>query len=129
MPENPYQSPHASNQPSPSSPTASPFAPEEGDVVSTIIPYKNKASLVAYYSGVFSVLACLPLIGVLGVVLAVIAVIYGFKGLRYANEHPEARGRVHCWIGILGGLICGVLGFLMQAMMVISIITAILDAR
>ncbi len=127
MTENPYQSPNSAGQPPPDDVKVSVVG--ESDVVSIIIPYKNKAALIAYYSGVFSVAACLPLIGIVGVVLAIVAVVYGVKGLRYAKEHPEARGRVHCWIGILGGLVCGLLGVAMQALMVVGIIAAIIDAR
>ena len=127
MNENPYQSPNSAGPPPPPIVTASVVG--ESDFVSTIIPYKNKASLIAYYSGVFSVAACLPLIGIVGIVLAVVAVVYGVKGLRYAKEHPEARGKVHCWVGILGGLVCLLPGVAMQVMTVIGIIAAIMDAR
>ncbi len=125
MSDNPYQSPKSASEPPPV--TASVVG--ESDVVSTIIPYKNKASLIAYYSGVFSVAACLPLIGIVGVVLAVVAVVYGVKGLRYARENPEARGRIHCWIGILGGTICGLIGLAMQALIVIAMIGSFVHAQ
>lgn len=127
MHENPYQSPNSTGQPPPDDVKVTVVG--ESDGISILIPYKNKASLIAYYSGVFSVAACLPLVGIVGVVLAIVAVVYGFKGLRYAKEHPEARGRVHCWIGILGGLICGLLGAALQALMVVGIIGAIMDAQ
>lgn len=128
MSENPYQSPGSgpANQ-SPDLVKATIVG--EGDALSTIIPYKNKASLIAYYSGVFSISACVPLAGVIGVVLAIVAVVYGFKGLRYARENPEARGRVHCWIGIIGGFIFGLLGALLQASFIIGLIGAMLDKR
>lgn len=122
MPENPYQSPNAPLQP----PTPGP--PPSGDdaVLSTIIPYKNKASLVAYYSGVFSVSACLPLVGVIGVVLAIVAVVYGVKGLNYAKMYPEARGKAHCWVGIIGGVICGLLGLAMQGFLMLGLMATIM---
>ena len=71
-------------------------------ILSTIIPYKNASALTAYYLGVFSVL---PLIGI---VLGIAAFILGLKGLQFAKEHPEAKGKIHAWIGILVG---GVFGF------------------
>jgi hypothetical protein len=125
MTENHYQSPKSVNEPPPV--TASVVG--ESDVVSAVIPYKNKAALIAYYSGVFSVAACLPLIGIIGVVLAVVAVVFGVKGLRYAKEHPEARGRIHCWIGILGGAICGLIGLAMQALIFIAMLGSLVDAQ
>jgi hypothetical protein len=54
--------------------------------------------MFAYYLGVFSV------IPVIGILFGLFAVISGVIGLRYAKAHPEAKGVVHCWIGIgLGG--------------------------
>jgi hypothetical protein len=123
MPENPYQSPSAANQPSD---VVTPVVVGEGDALSTIIPYKNKAALIAYYSGVFSLSACIPLLGVVGVVLAVVAMYYGSKGLRYAQENPAARGRVHCWIGLICGGLFGLTGMFMQAMTILSVISALL---
>ncbi len=125
MPENPYQSPLTPQQPQVTGPPPPPPAGDDG-VVASIIPYKNKASLVAYYSGVFSISACIPVLGVIGVVLAVVAVMYGVKGLRYVKLYPEARGKVHCWIGILGGMIFGVFGLVMQALSIFAIVAAIL---
>lgn len=126
MPENPYQSPNSANQP-PDLVTAKIVG--ESDGISTIIPYKNKASLIAYYSGVFSISACIPLAGLVGVALAIVAITFGVKGLRYARENPEARGRVHCWIGIIGGGVFLLPGIAIQVLTVIGIIGAILDAK
>ena len=64
------------------------------DGLSILVPYKNKRAMFAYYLGVFSVI---PLIGI---VFGLFAVISGVIGLRYAKAHPEAKGKVHCWIGI-----------------------------
>jgi hypothetical protein len=37
--------------------------------------------------------------------MAPAAVIMGILGIRHANAHPEARGKVHAWVGIImGGL-------------------------
>jgi len=71
----------------------------EDDGISTLIPYKNGKALAAYYVGVFSLIPCFALI------LGPIAFIFGILGLRYAKEHPTARGAGHAWAGIiLGGI-------------------------
>jgi hypothetical protein len=83
---------------------------EEPDATGGIIPYKNPSALIAYYCGVFSVIPCFP-IGFAGVVL-------GVMGLRYANAHPTARGKVHAWIGIAAGGIFGLLWLVVTVLMV-----------
>ena len=85
-----------------SSPSASGPATPKGDSgVSTLIPYKNIPALVGYYLAVFSGLGllCPPA----GFVMALPALILGIIGLKKAKAHPEAKGTVHAWIGILGG--------------------------
>ncbi|MBI5189186.1 MAG: zinc ribbon domain-containing protein [Nitrospirae bacterium] len=72
------------------------------DGVSTVIPYRNKPALVAYYLGVFSI------IPVLGIFLGIAAFVLGLKGRRNAIDNPERKGIVHAWIGILAG---GFFGF------------------
>jgi hypothetical protein len=67
-----------------------------------LIPYKNAQALWAYYLGIFS------LIPFLGIPLAVAAIVLGIRGLLLANKHPESKGRVHAWVGIILGGICGV---------------------
>lgn len=70
------------------------------DAVATIIPYRNVKALIAYYLGVFSIIPCV------GFPLGIAAFILGILGLKYLKEHPEAKGKVHAWIGIIvGGLI------------------------
>jgi hypothetical protein len=72
---------------------------EEGDETGGLIPYKNSKALAAYYIGVFSLIPCLA------VVLGPTAVVLGFLGLRYAKEHPKAKGKAHAIVGIvLGGI-------------------------
>ena len=68
---------------------------QQQDAVATIIPYKNVPALIAYYCGVFSLIPCL-FIGWAGLIL-------GIMGLKRAKEHPEAKGKVHAWIGIIVG--------------------------
>lgn len=65
----------------------------------TFIPYRNRAGLIAYYLGVFS------LIPVIGIPLGIAGVVLGVKGLKYADEHPEAKGKAHAAVGVgAGGL-------------------------
>lgn len=74
----------------------------EGDATGGLIPYKNPSALIAYYLGLFA------LFPVLGLFLGIAAVILGLKGLRHAREHPETKGTVHAWIGIVMGGVCAV---------------------
>ena len=74
---------------------------EVGAAVSTIIPYKNVQALIAYYLAVFSVIPCF------GLVLGLAAFVLGLRGLKCARENPEAKGKVHAWIGIILGGLCG----------------------
>ena len=62
-----------------------------------LIPYKNTHALVSYYLGVFSAIPCV------GIFLGIAALILGIKGLRFAKQHPETKGKVHAWVGILLG--------------------------
>ena len=78
--------------------------------VEVLIPYKNAAALTAYYLGIFSI--------VCGLLLGIPALILGIMGLRNARLHPEARGKVHAWIGI-------VLGGLMTVVSVVVIVAAV----
>ncbi len=94
------------------------------EAIATIIPYRNSSALIAYYLGVFSVLACIPFVGIVGIIMAVTAFVCGVKGLRRASEDPEARGRVHAWIGIIGGAVCAILGVLIHALLIFGLIAA-----
>jgi hypothetical protein len=70
------------------------------DGIAVLIPYKNGRALAAYYCGVFALIPCV------GLILGPIAFIFGILGLRYAHEHPRARGTGHAIAGIvLGGLV------------------------
>ncbi len=85
--------------PRPSAPYPSP--PTTDNTMGGLIPYKNPSALTAYYLGVFSLFPCL------GIILGIAAFILGLKGLRFAKEHPETKGVVHAWIGIVVGGLCG----------------------
>jgi len=75
--------------------------PPRDDAVSKLIPYRNVPALVGYYCGVF---ALLPF---LGLVLGLAAFVLGIIGLRVARQNPAAGGKVHAWVGIILGGLCG----------------------
>jgi hypothetical protein len=81
----------------PTAPTATVPAAPRSDATGGIIPYKNMPALIGYYVAVFA------LIPGAAIVLGPIAFILGAQGLRLAARQPEARGRAHAWIAILGG--------------------------
>ncbi|MBO4648646.1 MAG: zinc-ribbon domain-containing protein [Lentisphaeria bacterium] len=64
--------------------------------LSTFIP-NNSYALWAYYLGIFSLLCGIT---------AIPAFILGIMGVKYANQHPEAKGAVHAWVGIIMGFLC-----------------------
>jgi len=70
------------------------------DGLGGLIPYKNGAALAAYYLGVFSLIPCF------GILLGAAACIFGIIGLRRAQQQPDAKGKVHAWVGIVLGLVC-----------------------
>ena len=89
-------------------------------VLCSVIPYKNPTALAAYYCAVFAVIPCI------GLFLGYIALVLGILGLRYAKANPEARGRVHAWIGVILGGLCGI-GYTL--LIAIPIVMAILENR
>ena len=71
---------------------------EEGeDALQVLVPYKNTRALLSYYFGVFS------LIPFLGNVLGPAALLLGILGIKYANAHPQAKGKGHAIAGIVLG--------------------------
>src|SRR6185503_12607272 len=60
--------------------------------MSVVVPYKNPKALIAYYCAIFSVIPCL------GLPLGITEFILGLLGLKAANAHPSAHGKVHAWI-------------------------------
>lgn len=72
-------------------------AAADDNFLSFFIPGKNPQALKSYYFGVFS------LIPVVGIPLGIIALVLGIKGLKYARVHPEAKGVIHAWTGIILG--------------------------
>lgn len=77
------------------SPATAAATPAASSGIDVIIPYKNAAALTAYYLGIFSI--------VCGLALGVPALILGIIGLKHAERHPEAQGKVHAWVGIVLG--------------------------
>ena len=76
---------------------APPPMPSPDDFVGRMIPSGNKPALIAYYAGI------LALIPVVGLAFAIVAVIYGVRGVSLERRHPEVRGGLHAWFGILVG--------------------------
>jgi hypothetical protein len=94
-----------------------PPVPSSDDFVGRMIPTGNKPSLIGYYA-VFA--AWVPF---LGIAAAVVAVVYGIKGVRLANLHPEVRGGCHAWFGIVGGVLLGLVGLAMTIAIVLAILS------
>ena len=81
--------------------------------MSVVVPYKNPKALIAYYCAIFSLIPCL------GLPLGITAFILGLLGLKAANAHPGAHGKVHAWIGIILGGLCA-LGNLAAVVVIMS---------
>jgi hypothetical protein len=88
------------------------------DSVATLIPYRNPKALISYYCGVFG------LIPFVGLILGPIALIFGILGMRYAKQHPTAKGTGHAITGIVLGTLV-ILGHLScVGLMVVGLITS-----
>jgi hypothetical protein len=110
---NPYQSPEQI----PNDPYRQ---PGEGDATGGIIPYKNAPALIAYYTGIVSLLCCF-----FGLPVGVIAVVLGVMGLQKRARQPEVKGSIHAWIGI----VCGVISTIGAIFAAIAIIGGIMSAQ
>ena len=92
-------------------------APAGDGGISSVIPYKNVPALIGYYVAVFALAGvCIP---GFGAVLSIPALVLGIIGLRRAKANPQAKGKVHAWIGIIAG---GLFTLWHVAMVVIMII-------
>lgn len=100
---------------------APPSTADQTDATGGLIPYKNPPALIAYYCGVFSIAACIP-VPFLFLPLPIAALWLGIKGLKKAKAEPHARGRVHAWIGIIGGAVFGLLGIGMTVVGIIGLV-------
>ena len=100
------------------------FAPApsetQGDSTGGVIPYKNPPALIAYYCGIFSLIACIPFL----FPLPIVALVLGIKGLRKAKAEPHVKGTVHAWIGIVCGAIFGLIGIVSTVGAIAAIIAA-----
>ena len=90
--------------------------PARGDATGGLIPYKNAQALIAYYCGVFSIIPCF--------IIGIVALVLGIRGLKFAKQHPEAKGRAHAWIGILAGGFFGIVYLIVTILGIVSAVAA-----
>jgi len=95
-------------------PSAHPAVVTSDETLGGMIPSKNTAALAAYYLGVFSA------IPFLGIPLGIAALVLGIRGARNAREHPEVKGKVHAWVGIIAGGLFALLYLGIIGLMVVS---------
>ena len=108
----------ALSQAPPAPPTISSHT-SESDATGGIIPYKNKQALIGYYmSCVGLLIMCIP---ILGFIYGAVVMALGIKGLKNAKENPVVKGKVHCWIAIIGGFLELVVGIIISAGLVIKL--------
>ncbi len=86
--------------PTPRAGDVPPPMPSPDDFVGRMIPTGNQPALVAYY---VSFGALLPAVGLIAAVVAIIA---GVKGVKLERAHPEVRGGLHAWFGIVFSVVC-----------------------
>lgn len=86
-------------------------------IMGGLIP-RNTRALIAYYCGIFSLIPCFAL------VLGPVAFIAGILALVFANNHPDAKGKVHAWIGIIIGGICFLINVLFFIISLVGIFFA-----
>ena len=80
-----------------------------------LMPMKNPPALVAYYLGIFS------LIPLLGIPMGIAAIVMGTKALRNAREHPEVKGKIHAWVGIIAAGFFALLYLILTGLFVVAI--------
>lgn len=81
------------------------------DGLCIFIPH-NILALWSYYLGIFAFLCGIT---------SIPAIITGFMGLNYAKKHPEAKGAIHCWVGITIGAVSLLLTVLFIIFIVLKI--------
>lgn len=79
------------------------------------VPYRNGPALVAYYTGLFSLIGLVPLLGIPMLVLAPVAIWYGYQGLASSYREPQRMGGHHARLGLLLAMIVLVVGIPLQA--------------
>lgn len=77
-----------------------PPMPSPDDFVGRMIPTGNKPALISYY------VAFAALIPALGLIAAIVAIVFGVKGVQLERRHPEVRGGLHAWFGIVFSVLC-----------------------
>ncbi|MBL8889334.1 MAG: hypothetical protein JNL67_05105 [Planctomycetaceae bacterium] len=90
-PQSPYATPNTSGY------QAGPYPgqyPQQGDATGGLIPYKNPLALIAYYTGVASLIPCL------GLVLSLVAIVLAILGLMAVKKNPVISGTAHAWVAI-----------------------------
>ena len=97
-------------------PEEPPPMPSPNDFVGVMIPTGNKPALISYY------VALASLLPVLGIAAGIVAVAFGVKGIRLVRRHPEVRGGLHAWFGVLFG------GFFALAWTVLLILIVVKSA-
>lgn len=88
----------------------------ESSGLNAVIPHKNVRALGACYFAVFSI------VPIFGMPLGFMGMVLGILGLRFQRLHPETGGKVHAWIGIVLGGLCG-FGYL--ALIILGIVGVI----
>lgn len=90
------------------------YAAGDDNTIAGIIPYKNKFALISYYVSYVSILP------VIGLAAGIAAVFYGVKALAFAKEHPEFKGKIHAWAGIIIGIIFGGINLILIIILVLG---------
>lgn len=94
--------------------------PPPDNTLGGLIPVRNSQALLAYYLGVFSIIPCL------GIPLGIAAFVLGLRGLAFAKEHPEVKGKTHAWVGIIAG---GLFGFGYTILVIVMIAAGLVQSR
>ncbi len=100
--------------------SSSPGVVADDGTLGGLIPYKNSQALISYYLGVFSLIPCL------GILTGIAALILGIRGLKFADLHPQAKGKGHAWAGIILGGICSV-GYTL--LIAVPVVLAIINSK
>ncbi len=91
--------------------------PPPDNTLGGLIP-NNTFALISYYVGLFSLLPCF------GAIPGIVAIVLGVKGLKFATEHPDAKGKTHAWVGI----ICGGFWALVYGVATVAVIVGIITS-
>jgi hypothetical protein len=56
-------------------------------------------------------------------------VVLGIIGLRRARQHPETKGKVHAWVGIIVGGLFGLIYLAAVSLMIAGMIMTVVPTR